>query len=452
MPTDTMMLTEEQVSKMIEKAIEAAKKDKVYLTKEDIRKKLLELPDQIERKFETTVVDYAMKWDDSIFFYTENVGGNETEKKGVLFDFIDLIKLEHPSAEDRCVAFAAFCVADNYARRNENRSQLTEVETNYSKYFENEPFLLHMKLCREIKDLEAFNKLEWDGQRLKQMLEEAKVNTKNLKGDTLIASEGNVGSAHILAEAILLAFENAPALLDEAGLNKERLLALALDTIEKVHRKDSGYAKFYCTHARLLAVAGRYEDALNYLNIAIDREDNRKSDYAVRVGKYISYSQQVRIQQQAEANRIAAETQLKAQKEIQEEQMQALTQALDEQSRIAQEKSEELNELTTKMQQQAELMEQQSKETTTKNMEFLGLFSGIVSFTIGSLTIGGAIAEQSIKHAAGLIIILMGALMGVFSAFGMILHGFANKKTLRNLVVLLMGIAIIIGGMWLCSQ
>ena len=107
-------------------------------------------------------------------------------------------------------------------------------------------------------------------------------------------------------------------------------------------------------------------------------------------------------------------------------------------------------------------MDAQEKESMTKNMEFLGLFSGIVSFTIGSLSITGAIAEQSIKHAAGLIVVLMGALMCVFAAFGMILHGFhavrKNQNTQRyerkfihrHLIVFALGILVVMGGILFC--
>jgi len=406
MPTDTEILTESYVKKMIDGAIEAAKKDKYLPTKEQMRELLLSLPTQTERQFEKDIVKYALKWDDSVFSYKEKAeDGTETTKKGELFTFIDPIKEGNLSPEEHRLAFSAFCVAENHARRNENLSILTELDDTYRQYFKNEPFLLHLEVCTEIKKLEAYKQEDWENRDFDEVLKKAQTNMNNLTG--------NIGADHAYAELILLAFENAPALLDHlAAKKKEKLLQTALDTMVAVHVKDS-YAKFYCTHGRLFAVAGKYDEALEYLNMAIDKEDSSKSDYPIRVGRYLTFIQQVRSQQQAEVNKKAAD-----------EQLNAVTKTLED----------------------------QTKDSTTKSMEFLGLFSGIVSFTIGSLTIGGAVAEQSIKHAAGLIIVLMGALMGVFSAFGMILHGFANKRTVRNLIVLLMGLAIIAGGMWLCSQ
>jgi len=405
MYTDTQILTESHIKTMIDGAIEAAKKDKYLPTKAQMCNELTKLPDQIQRQFEKDIVKYALKWDDRVFSYKKKENGKEVVCKGELFDIIDLVKQDAPTEEDRKLAFYAFCVAENHARRNENLSILTDLTENYRGYFADQPFLLHLEVCETIKKLDSYIKEDWENKDFGEYLQKARTNMEQL-------SE-NIGAAHAYAELILLAFENDPALLDFLGdKKKEKLLQSALDIMVVVHSKDD-YAKFYSTHGRLFAVAGKYEDALNFLKKAIDKEDSSKSDYPIRVGRYLAYIQQIRTQQQTEANKRIADEQLK-------------------------------NTVKT--------IEDQTKDSTTKSMEFLGLFSGIVSFTIGSLTIGGAIAEQSIKHAAGLIIVLMGALMGVFAAFGVILHGFETKKTLRNLIVLLMGLGIIAGGMWLCLR
>ena len=95
-------------------------------------------------------------------------------------------------------------------------------------------------------------------------------------------------------------------------------------------------------------------------------------------------------------------------------------------------------------------------------MEFLGLFSGIVSFTIGSLTLASNFTSEDAMKIAGLIVILMGALMCVFSAFGVILHGvfgtIKDRKTGepkhgfigRHLAVFVAGLLVVVGGILLC--
>ncbi len=401
MPTDTEFLTESRIRDLAKEEIQASKKNKYIPTVQQIKDMLLALPAQTVRKFETDVVNYALKWDDTVI-------------KNELPKLIQLVGGDNPTKEDRKLAFHAFCVAESYARRNENLSELKETMQQYQAYFSNEPFLIHLDVCSTIKELEAFRKTAWTPERLESVIKTARINMENLRGAVNKPEEGNIGGAHAFAETVLLAFENASGLLDKlTGTTKEDLLKEALDVMVETHIQDSKYAKFYCTHGRLFAVAGRYEEALDYLNKAIDKEDSSKADYPIRIGRYLAFAQQIRAQQQNCENRLAADEQLKT-----------VTQAFED----------------------------QTKESTTKSMEFLGLFSGIVSFTIGSLTIGSAVAEQSIKHAAGLIIVLMGALMGVFAAFGIILHGAWGKKAIRNLIVLLLGLGIVLGGIWLCLQ
>ena len=411
MSTETAVLTEDTIQAMINRSIEASKNKKETPSVKAIRKLLLDLPEQTERDFELTVCNnYAVKWHDDFFYIKEKINGVEKKKKGLLFDFIDLIKKEAPSEEERKLAFHAFCVAENYERRNDNLTQMGNVYKEYSPYFQEHPFLLHMEVCAEIKSLEAYKKEDWERKNFSEILEKARINKEQLTG--------NIGAAHAYAEFILLAFENDPTLLNYLNENKkEKLLQSAVDTMVVV-TSINDYAKFFCTYGRLLAVSGKYSEALEKLNTAIDKEDNSSSNYPVRVGRYLTFIQQVRAQQQAEVNKQAADEQLK---------------------------------------NVVQKMEDQTKDSTTKSMEFLGLFSGIVSFTIGSISISGEIEKFSASQVAGLIIVLMGALMGVFAGFGIILHGMdmrkaGSRKGLRNLIVLLLGIAIAAGGRLICSR
>ena len=411
MPKESEFITRAQADEMIKKAIAKALKQKEVLNKDDIIKKLTELPAQTERKFEKTIVAYAMNWDDNIFYVKhEDDAGNITYTNGILFDIIDMIKQPGISEKDRKLAFSAFCIAENYARRSENRTDLQELTDTYGNYFKDEPFTLHLAVCAKIKELEAYKKDDREKFNFDAILADARKNMEQLTG--------NIGADHAFAETILLVFENAPELMAHlTDRKKEKLLQEALDTMVVVHNKDS-YAKFFCTHARLFAVAGKYDEAQEYLNIAIDKEDNTKSDYPIRVGRYLTYLQQVRTQQNAEISKRLADEQLH-------------------------------NVVKT--------LEDQTRDTNTKSMEFLGLFSGIVSFTIGSISISGEIEKFTANQVAGLIVVLMGALMGVFAGFGIILHGADmrkrnNYKGLRNLVVLLMGIGVVIGGLWICSH
>ncbi len=398
-------LTEERVRELAKEVFDDPNKAKLTPKQEEIEAAFLTLSliPQTERAFEVKLTEYATKWHDNVI-------------KGDVKNMVDQIKKTDATDEEKKLAFIAFCVLENYARRHENLTELSETLSAYENYFEGQTFLIHLEVCNNIKKLEAFDKAAWSALRLNGVLQKARENKEKLTG--------NVGADHAFAETVLLAFENAEFLLDKIpDLNKQNLLQEALDVMVDVHVKDRDYAKFYCTHGRLLALVDNFEDALSKLNKAIDKEDNTKGDYPIRIGRYLAFIQQVRALQQKKK----AEAQL------------------NDITRLLEEKSQELQNLSREM-------EQQSKESTTKSMEFLGLFSGIVSFTIGSLTITGAIADQSIKNAAGLIVILMGALIGVYASFGIILHGVFNKKAGRNLAVLALGIGIVVGGILLCLK
>ena len=246
MPTDTEILTESRIRDLAKEEIQASKKNKYIPTVQQMKDLLLALPAQTVRKFETDVVNYALKCDDTVI-------------KNELPNFIELIGGENPSKEDRKLAFHAFCVAESYARRNENLSELKEIMQQYQAYFSNEPFLIHLDVCSTIKELEAFRKTAWTTERLESVIKTARINMENLRGAANKPEEGNIGGAHAFAETVLLAFENASGLLDKlTGTTKEDLLKEALDVMVETHIQDSKYAKFYCTHGRLFAVAGRY--------------------------------------------------------------------------------------------------------------------------------------------------------------------------------------------------
>jgi F0F1-type ATP synthase assembly protein I len=232
----------------------------------------------------------------------------------------------------------------------------------------------------------------------KILLEQAEKNANNL--------EGNYGGHHAFAETVAMVFEDLTAeQRTELTNSKKNWLENAKISALLAIDRDKGYAKFYCTYGRVLALLGDLDGAMSNVSRAISFEKSSRKDYSIRIGQYSSYYQQFRAQKKLEEQKAAIDA-----------------------------KVEEVN-----LQ-----MEASEKESMAKNMEFLGLFSGIVSFTIGSISISGEIDKFTANQVAGLIVVMMGALMGVFAGFGIILHGADmrkrnNYKGLRNLLVLLMG-------------
>lgn len=380
---------------------------KKVLTLEEIRQELSKLPGEEYRDYETTITGFARNWAD---FVIKDPDGPVQQL------------LQSDSEEER-IAFAAFAVAVNYERLQKNPVEEGKLLNTYREFFgKKKPsyagsekyehvFFFHLDVLNRMDAVvgssDAF---------LKQLLADARTNGNNLTH--------NYGGQHAFAETVALVYENAnPQLREELDASTEQWLEEAKTAVAMAIGQDRGYAKFYCTQGRIQALCGNLEEAIKSVNKAIALEKNTRTDYSIRIGLYSSYYQQFRAQQK-----------LKLQEEAMAGQMREMQLA----------------------------MEAQEKESMAKNMEFLGLFSGIVSFTIGSLSISGAIAEQSIRHAAGLIVVLMGALMCVFAAFGMILHGFHTVKRdkknnkfersfmFRHLIVFALGALVVAGGIFFC--
>lgn len=395
-------------------------KGKDVPTLEEMKQAFLQLPGEEDRKYETAIAGFARDWADFVIKKRK-----DEDPEPLLRELLPDPKkpCQYGNEAEEKIAFAAFAVAVNYERLQKNPQEEGELLETYREIFGKKQrantaaeryehiYFFHLdvlyRMDRAVGSDDAF---------LMKLLVDSKINSKNLTQ--------NFGGHHAFAETTALVFENgSEGLKAQLAADPKHWLEEAQTSAIKAIAKDENYAKFYCTYGRLLAICGDFEGAIKNVNLAIALEKNTRTDYSIRIGMYSSYYQQFRAQQR-----------LKMQEEAMAGQMQEVKLAMDA----------------------------QEKESMTKNMEFLGLFSGIVSFTIGSLSITGAIAEQSIKHAAGLIVVLMGALMCVFAAFGMILHGFhavrKNQNTQRyerkfihrHLIVFALGILVVMGGILFC--
>lgn len=335
---------------------------------------LEELPEEITRDYEETVVAYATKCSDEVLLAAEaefwsmkkaaeqNVGKPEEEQTVI----------------NEKVYFALYALLVNYTRRMKDDKTQKKLLDKYSsyKFKETHVFYNHLRLLRLLGMV--YN--QSPSERM-EMLELAQINKRDLTD--------NKGAAHAFAEAVALVFElddvaDTPRFADQ----RSEWLENAMSAVQSAIDDHPDYAKYYCTRGRIQSLLGKYADALKDIDKAIDEEDTSRKDYAIRIGNYESRGQQIHGKME----------QVGVQKHFEDY-------------------------MATETQKYQDELVAREKETATKNMEFLGLFSGIVSFTIGSLTISGAIAQQSIAAAAGLIVVLMGALIAAFAGFGMILHG-----------------------------
>ena len=292
--------------------------------------------------------------------------------------------------DDPHIGFIAFCALCEGHRRVKNYKKQEEILKNLHKQHDpqNHPFITHLELLYYIDN---FDYRHYDDYITILQKAQSHANSEDFTQ--------NAGAHHLFADLVAIVFEYAFSHNRPAPSNT--WLQYGIDAVNRAISKSNGYAKYYCTKARLLAFEKKYEDSAMLIKEAINLEDSSKKDYTIRVNEYLNHLQMIRVKQ-------------------------------------SQDQVEKLDSLVNEIQQELQ-------RSTVKSIEFVGLFAGIVSFTIGSISLLG---DSTFADAAGLIIILMGALLCVFSGFGVILHGFARKKWIRNLLVFFMGLGVILLGFY----
>ena len=399
---------------------------KDILTLDAVKKALNALPrDETDRDLEKKIAKFADIWAPSV------IKGDDAPITQLLPGDSD--HLEYGS-EEEWLAFTAFAVQVNYERLQKNPIQEDDLLKTYKKHFGRKrtddpekyehPYFFHLDVLSRMDHVVSQNN---NRVFLEKLLRDARQNAQNLVN--------NKGGHHAFAETTALVFENAvPALRKYFEESDENWLTAANESA--IIALEIEYAKFYCTCGRVHALRGELDAAIYNVNKALALEDNTRKDYSLRISHYTSYYQQFRAQQMMLAQEASA--------------------------------VQKMSEITAHMKEQEEditkRMELQEKETMAKNMEFLGLFSGIVSFTIGSLTLASNFKSEDAMKIAGLIVVLLGALICVFSAFGVILHGFfgtmRDRKTgkpkqgfiFRHIAVFILGALIVIGGIVFCIR
>lgn len=185
------------------------------------------------------------------------------------------------------------------------------------------------------------------------------------------------------------------------------------------------YPSFLVTEGRLLACAGKYEQAARCFDDAREliesmrrRGDSRfarEEDYIAEVATVIN------AQSTASALRSSA----------------AVWQSLREAQDAMEARAEELSRKTDEI-------EQKLADEHVHMLEFLGFFSGIISFIIASIQVG---SEMDFPARAALIVIMLGSLLVGFGALGWLIDGMrVTAPTKRANPLIVVGAAVIVLG------
>lgn len=364
------------------------------MERNELKKRFLSLPPETERAYEVQLVNIAMS-------------DHTSEFAQLLREMLD------DKGEEDPVRFAAFCALCEIRRRQKDYSHELRLLQEGEEQFADHPFYSHIKLLYYVDNFKYEDHEE--------ILTLARRNTDRLPL--------NAGVWHAFADLTATAFETA----DFSGVEPPAAhwLSDALMAVDWALRLDPSYAKFHCTKGRLLALQGDFDQASALIREAVDLEDSHKSDYAIRINGYLNHLQQV----QSKTQNRHMENKLS---QYMEQQMEQYAQQIGVQQ--------------AELRQQTDRVMEELQDSMSKNLEFIGLFAGIISFTIGSISIAGSLAESSFAAAAGLIIVLMGALLCVFAGFGVVLHGFEKRKWIRNALVFLLGLGAAGIGLLICCR
>lgn len=327
---------------------------------------------------------------------TSLVMKEEPEFPDKVSTILDLLEQE----TEEPIRYACFVMATIWYRRNKDSLSFENLIRKYRTTFSNHPSFEHFRLLYYV-DYVAVADTDW----------EVIAAAAQKNADTM----NHCGARHMFAEFVAMFLENDALHISED--KRQYWLKLAIANVEQAITLDSQYAKFYCTKGRLYGLMGRYDDALTYVRYAIQIEPPGSSDYAIRIGNYQAHV--LRIQ---EMKNLTDMRQQMAQYRIEQEEL--LSQLQDETNEV--------------------------KGSLMRNLEYLGVFSGIISFTMGSVSLAGSVGNGSLIGAAALIVVLFGALIGVYGMFDLIIHGYCPKKKIQYWITLCIVCVSVGGGFALC--
>lgn len=307
------------------------------------------------------------------------VVNNPPALKETLYHILD----SHINDNNKNIAFSAFYGLVVYFRRYKFFSELEKLVDRYGDNFNNKP-LFNIAMCTIYKNKGS----EIDLQLALEYATHALESCNNHQG-------------------ILQTYADTVAYTLEQGYSiSDQILEKAIRCVNEAIVIDSKYPKYYCTIGRLSIYKNEYTQAKQFILKAIDLEDSKQSDYAMRIADYQNYLQRCYIK----------ESVYKIDMSVKD----ALQQISDTQS---------------------EVREQMEKEKLT-HLEFLGFFTAIISFILSTIQIS---LNFEVVEATTLIMILLGVIIISMIVFS-ILMGVKKVQGWKIIFLFLIGIFLIAVG------
>lgn len=219
-----------------------------------LRRFLRGLEADTERSFEGSVTQYANR--------------NNSES---IREYLKKIVEEEGESD---IAYAAFYLLQVMLRQRKDFGQMRENFRRWGQLFESEASYSHIWVLYLIESGEDFD------------VEEALA----LSETDCETFPDNAGFVHLFADVYATVCERADpqeraALMEKWGARAEEMVDKAIKYSED-ESGGHGYAKYYCTKARILALRKEYREAEHNVNLAIDKEDSERKDYVIRLLGY----------------------------------------------------------------------------------------------------------------------------------------------------------------------
>ena len=303
------------------------------------------------------------------------------------FDIViaeDLLKELMENNNDIGLSYAVFYCVNIYHRNLFNTEKLSTIWEKYSASFNQFHSIDHLDVNRFRVNLTSDTDYNEQYECLKKALQ-------------LSQKYRNAGYLHSFSALFIAIVELNEKKQDIYNKLLKEWRQQALKSVDAAIVLDDTYAIYYSTKGRILSVSGEYDSADKEIRMAIAKENSRRKDYAVRIGHYQYYRLQNQLRQQHNA--------------------------------IKQEE-ESINVI---------------KNSIVSNIETIALFSGIISFILGSLSLA---KDTSTVQAGLLIVTLMGCLSAVFATFTLLLHAGNNTyKKSTAIIVIITSVLISVGAL-----
>lgn len=115
-----------------------------------------------------------------------------------------------------------------------------------------------------------------------------------------MAFPDNAGFVHLFADVYATVCERADpqeraAIIEKWGARAKEMVDKAIKE-SRDYAEGRGYAKYYCTRARIQALQKNYREAERDINLAIDKEDSQRKDYVIRLLGYQYHKTMIQVE------------------------------------------------------------------------------------------------------------------------------------------------------------